>query len=56
MSGARAGRPGVSYYGGRSAFGFHYQGQPSDKVNVGVAVGVGVDGEVGASAGVGVKF
>jgi len=47
---------GVATFGGRTAFGFHYQGQPTGKVNVGVAVGVSDTGTVGASAGIGVKF
>jgi autotransporter adhesin len=47
---------GVGTFGGRTAFGFHYQGQPTGKLNIGVAIGVGVDGTVGASAGLGVKF
>jgi hypothetical protein len=47
---------GVATFGGRTAFGFHYQGQPTAKVSVGVAIGVSDSGTVGASAGVGVKF
>jgi hypothetical protein len=46
----------VATFGGRTAFGFHYQGQPTGKLNVGVAIGVSDSGTVGAAAGVGVKF
>jgi hypothetical protein len=47
---------GVGTYEGRSAFGFRYQGQPTNRFSIGLGVGVSDTGNVAGSAGVGVKF